>query len=186
MSSEEATMNGRDIPEQARSLAQGIRLLVLDVDGVMTDGRLYFSNSGEESKAFNTLDGLGLKLLRQSGVTVALITGRQSDIVASRARNLGIDLVYQGRDDKIVVLDEILASLGLDYADVAYAGDDLPDLACIRAARLGISVPNGHFLAREAADAITSREGGAGAVREICDWILLAQNTFDAAVSPFR
>lgn len=179
-------MSSNQCPDQIKPLASKVRLLVLDVDGIMTDGKLYFANNGEETKAFNTLDGLGLKLLMQSGVTVALITGRTSNIVAERARTLGIDLVYQGRDDKKVVLDEILASLGMDYAVVAYAGDDLPDLACIEAAILGVTVPNGHFLVKEAANAITSKAGGAGAVREICDWIMLAQDTFDAAVRPFR
>lgn len=178
-------MNSHHPDNTLRELAAGIRLLVLDVDGVMTDNKLYFSNSGEETKAFNTMDGLGLKLLRNSGVRVALITGRQSEIVAMRARNLGIDLVFQGRDDKKHVLDEILASLGLDYSAVAYCGDDLPDLACIRSARLGITVPDSHFLVREAADAVTTRHGGAGAVREICDWILQAQGNFDAAVKPY-
>lgn len=179
-------MNTQQVPDNICTLAIGIRLLVLDVDGIMTDGKLYFSNSGEESKVFNTLDGLGLKLLQNSGITVALITGRSADIVARRAKNLGIDIVYQGRDDKLAVMDEILDRLELDYTSVAYAGDDLPDLACINKARLGITVPNGHFLVREAADAITTREGGSGAVREICDWILIAQDNLDAAVAPFR
>lgn len=174
------------LPEKVKNLAEGIRLLVLDVDGILSDGKLYFDNHGEESKAFNTLDGLGLKLLQRSGVKVALITGRTSDIVANRAKALGIEIVYQGRDDKKVVLDEILNNLGMSCDVVAYAGDDLPDLACITAARLGITVPNGHFLVREAADAITTLSGGAGAVREICDWIMLAQGTFEAAVKPFR
>ena len=174
------------IDSKQQELARSVRLLVLDVDGVMTDGKLYYSNSGEETKAFNTMDGLGLKLLQKTGVTVALITGRQSEIVARRAANLGIGIVFQGRDDKKTVLDEILASLGMDYSQVAYAGDDLPDLACITSARFGISVPNGHFMAREAADAITERHGGQGAVRDICDWILQAQGNFDDAVRPFR
>ena len=169
-----------------RKLATGIRLLVLDVDGVLTDGKLYFSASGEESKAFNTQDGLGLKLLQQSGVAVALITGRKSAIVTDRAAALGISHVFQGRDDKKNVLDTLLADLGLDYGAVAYAGDDLPDLACISAARLGISVPNGHPLAIAAASAVTTRAGGAGAVREICDWLLLAQGNLEEAIRPFR
>ena len=186
MSYEDDAMNGGNIPDKVSTLARDIRLLALDVDGVMTDGRLYFDNQSEEIKAFNTLDGLGLKLLMKSGVQVALITGRTSQIVADRARSLGIDLVFQGRDDKKVVLDGILETLRLDYSTVAYAGDDLPDLACITAAKLGVTVPDAHFLVRDAADAVTMRAGGAGAVREICDWILLAQGNFDTAVSPFR
>jgi 3-deoxy-D-manno-octulosonate 8-phosphate phosphatase (KDO 8-P phosphatase) len=167
------------------TLAADIKLLALDVDGVLTDGKLYFSNNGEEIKAFNTMDGLGLKMLQHAGITVALITGRQSEIVAVRAKNLGIKHVYQGRDDKLNILEELVNKLDLEYSQVAYAGDDLPDLACITQVKLGITVPNGHFLVKEAADAITSREGGSGAVREICDWILQAQDKFDDAVSPF-
>ena len=167
------------------TLAADIKLLALDVDGVLTDGKLYFSNNGEEIKAFNTMDGLGLKMLQHAGITVALITGRQSEIVAVRAKNLGIKHVYQGRDDKLNILEELVNKLDLEYSQVAYAGDDLPDLACITQVKLGITVPNGHFLVKEAADAITSREGGNGAVREICDWILQAQEKFDDAVSPF-
>lgn len=178
-------MVGTSNQEKINQLASAVQLLVLDVDGVLTDGSLYFSSNGEETKAFNTMDGLGLKLLQNSGVKVAIITGRQSEIVAQRAANLRIDIIYQGRDDKLDVLDEILSDLGLDYSVVAYAGDDLPDLACIKKSQLGISVPNAHSLVQEAADAITSREGGRGAVREICDWILSAQGNFDEAVSPY-
>lgn len=173
------------IQDQINTLAADITLLVLDVDGIMTDGKLYFSNSGEEIKAFNTMDGLGLKMLQQAGVTVALITGRQSEIVAVRAKNLGITHVFQGRDDKLTILEELITKLNVQYSQVAYAGDDLPDLSCITRVKLGITVPNGHFLVKEAADVITTREGGSGAVREICDWILQAQGKFDDAVSPF-
>lgn len=171
--------------ETIAPLARVVRLLVLDVDGVMTDNRLYFSNSGEELKAFNTIDGLGLKLLQKSGVAVAIITGRESRIVSDRAANLGIDHVFQGRDDKQNVLEELLASLGLDYDAVAYAGDDLPDLACIRKAKLGITVPNGHYMVKAVADAVTTHKGGDGAVREICEWILLAQGNLDTVVAPY-
>jgi len=173
------------IPDHINTLAKNIQLLVLDVDGILSDGRLYFSNSGEESKAFYTQDGLGLKLLQSSGVRVAIITGRESAIVERRAANLGIDLVFQGSDDKKNILDDMLSSLGMDYSSVAYAGDDLPDLACIKAAQLGITVPDGHSLVQQNADAITTRDGGSGAVREICDWILIAQNNYESAVAPY-
>lgn len=179
-------MNYSQIEELIKPLASGIKLLVLDVDGILTDNRLYFSASGEELKAFNTQDGLGIKLLQQSGVAVALITGRQSDIVADRAKSLGIEHVAQGRDDKLNVLDDLLSKLGMGYEDVAYAGDDLPDLACISRVKLGISVPNGHFLVRDAARAVTSKPGGEGAVREICDWLLIAQGNLDLVTAPFR
>lgn len=172
--------------EKINQLASTVKLLVLDVDGIMTDGKLYFTNGGEETKAFNTTDGLGLKLLQRSGVEIAIITGRQSAIVATRAASLGITMVHQGRDDKKVVLDGILDEMGIGYDVVAYAGDDLPDLACIKAARLGISVPDGHDIVKAAADAVTFRRGGEGAVREICDWILKAQGNLEDAVRPFQ
>jgi len=166
-------------------LAANIKLLVLDVDGILSDGKLYFANSGEEIKAFYTMDGLGLKMLMQAGIEVALITGRKSEIVEIRASNLGIRHVFQGSDEKLDILDALLEKQDLDYARVAYAGDDLPDLACIKKVQLGITVPNGHFLLKESADAVTTREGGHGAVREICDWILQAQGKFDDAVKPY-
>lgn len=178
-------MNEHQNMEIIAPLARVIRLLVLDVDGVLTDNKLYFSDSGEELKAFNTMDGLGLKMLQQTGVDVALITGRQSNIVAGRAANLGIRHVFQGRDDKKAVLDELLTTLDMDYDAVAYAGDDLPDLACVKQAKLGISVPNGHYMVRAVADAVTIHRGGEGAVREICEWLLLAQGNLDEAVAPY-
>jgi 3-deoxy-D-manno-octulosonate 8-phosphate phosphatase (KDO 8-P phosphatase) len=179
-------MNYSQIEEFIKPIADGIRLLVLDVDGILTDNRLYFSASGEELKAFNTQDGLGIKLLQQAGVKVALITGRQSTIVAERARSLGIEHVIQGRDDKLNVLDDLLAKLGMHYDEVAYAGDDLPDLACISRVKLGITVPNGHFLVREAASVMTSKSGGEGAVREICDWLIIAQGKLEQIIAPYH
>ncbi len=172
-------------PEDITARAARVRLLVLDVDGVMTDGQLYFTSHGDEIKAFSTLDGQGIKLLRQVGIEVAIISGRDSPLLARRAGNLGIDLLYQGREDKLVVLDQILASLGLDYRQTAYVGDDLPDLACMGKAGLSISVPNGHAEAKARAHYLTSLPGGHGAVREVCDLILRAQQRYDAAISPY-
>lgn len=163
--------------------ARHIKLLVLDVDGVLTDGKLYFSNSGDEMKAFSTLDGQGIKLLQSNGVQVAIITGRQSELVARRAENLGIKLLIQGREDKLVALDSLLTKAQLSYEDTAYIGDDLPDLACIRKVALGITVPAGHNAIKEHAFCVTQHHGGAGAVREVCDWILTAQDNYDAAIS---
>lgn len=157
--------------------ASAIRLFGMDVDGVLSDGSLFFSNSGEEIKAFSVLDGLGIKMLADSGVVPAIITGRQSDIVARRAASLGIEHVVQGRDDKWTVLDELRQSLGLTTAQVAYMGDDLPDLKAIINAGLGITVPNGHSLVQSRADWQTSASGGSGAVREACEMIMRAQNT---------
>jgi len=163
-----------------------IKLLVLDVDGVLTDGKLYYSNTGgDEMKTFCTLDGQGIRLLQVTQVKVALISGRQSKLVELRAKDLQIDIVYQGKAHKLKVLDQILEELGLTYADVAYVGDDLPDLACIRKAAMGITVPNGHFVVKQHADFITTLPGGEGAVREVCDWILQGQGNLDTVIEPF-
>lgn len=165
--------------------ARGIRLLALDVDGVLTDGQLHFSNSGEEMKSFSTLDGQGIKLLQDSGVAVALITARSSQLVSNRAANLGIRHLVQGCHDKLEALQQLQTELGIDMAETAYVGDDLPDLACILRVGLGITVPNAHQSVRERAYCITSASGGRGAVREACDWIMQAQQTYAAAIARF-
>ena len=161
--------------EQAIESASKIKLLLLDVDGILTDGRLYFSSSGEESKAFHTLDGHGIKMLMRTGIPVGIITGRNSNIVTRRAADLGIDILYQGREDKIDVLREISANTEIELDAIAYAGDDLPDLPVLQAVGLSFSVPGGHLEVKEAVHAITTRSGGEGAVREITDFILATQ-----------
>lgn len=158
--------------------AEKIRLLLLDVDGILTDGRLYFSNSGEEMKTFSTIDGHGIKMLMNNGIDVGIITGRTSGAVEKRAADLGIKLLYQGRQDKRVVLDEIMKAHGLSLKQIAYAGDDFPDLPVINCVGLGFSVPTGHNDVRTAAHAITSSAAGLGAVREITDFILKCQNKY--------
>lgn len=165
--------------------ARAIKLLALDVDGVLTDGQLYFSNSGEEMKSFSTLDGQGIKLLQSTGVAVAVITARSSQLVANRADNLGIKHLVQDCPNKLEALEILRKELQLDLSAIAYLGDDLPDLACIRRVGLGVAVPNGHKLIQEQAFCITTASGGKGAVREVCDWIMQAQNTFDEAVARY-
>jgi 3-deoxy-D-manno-octulosonate 8-phosphate phosphatase (KDO 8-P phosphatase) len=165
--------------------AKGIKLLVLDVDGVMTSGALYFSNSGDEFKAFNVMDGLGIKLLQDNGVDVAIITGRESELVKRRADNLGIKHVIQGREDKLIALTEMMQPLNLDYTDIAYLGDDLPDLAAIRKVQLGMTVANGHPFVVEHADGQTAASGGNGAVREVCELILRAQGNLSKSWENF-
>ena len=164
-----------DNEEQSIESASKIRLLLLDVDGILTDGKLYFSNSGEESKAFHSLDGHGIKMLMRAGVAVGIITGRKSTIVTNRASDLGIDILYQGREDKIDVLREIIATTGITADAIAYAGDDLPDLPVLQAVGLSFSVPGAHPDLKGAVNAITTRPGGEGAVREITDFILSSQ-----------
>lgn len=174
-------LNNIDLVQRARS----VRLLVLDVDGVLTDGKLYFLADGSEAKAFSTLDGQGIKMLMNSGVNVAIITGRTSTIVERRAANLGIMHLIQGREDKRTALDELLSSLQLSYDQVAYLGDDLPDLAAIRCVALGVAVANANTFVRQHALAVTSLRGGEGAARELCEFIMAAQDTLNAAQNAY-
>ena len=152
-----------------------IEALVLDVDGVLTDGRLYFDNQGNELKAFCTRDGLGLRALQEQGLLVALITGRQSKIVANRASNLGIKHVYQGRNDKLNAFLELLSETRIDTGAVCYAGDDWVDIPVLERAGLAVTVPEADAVVRSRVHWITSLAGGHGAVREICDLILAAR-----------
>jgi 3-deoxy-D-manno-octulosonate 8-phosphate phosphatase (KDO 8-P phosphatase) len=165
--------------ESVAQSAINIKMLLLDVDGVLTDGNLYFSNSGEESKAFNSLDGHGIKMLQSAGIQVGIITGRTSELVAKRASDLGIDLLYQGREDKLAALGEIMAAVSIEAMEIAYAGDDFPDLPVLDQVGRGFSVANGHEDVKSIADAITSRSGGHGAVREITDFLLQCQGIYE-------
>jgi len=155
--------------------AKKIRILVLDVDGVLTDGKLYYNSNGEEMKAFNSLDGHGIKMMKQAGLEVGIITGRKSSIVARRAKELGITLLYQGREDKVNAINELMQATACQADQIAYAGDDLPDLAVLKMVGLGFSVINAHPAVRSAAKAEPDKPGGSGAVREICDFILHRQ-----------
>lgn len=165
--------------------AKTIKLAIFDVDGVMTDGRLYFLADGSEFKTFNTLDGHGIKMLIASGVLTAIISGRTTPVVERRANNLGIQHLYQGREDKLAVLEELLAELGLDYSQAAYLGDDLPDLPVIRRVGLGMAVANANSFVRQQAHGVTSARGGEGAVREFCELILDAQGNLEAAQAAY-
>lgn len=165
--------------------ARRVRLLALDVDGVFTDGRLYFQADGVEIKAFHTQDGLGLQLVRRAGLQVALLTGRDSPMVSHRAAALGIDHVFQGCRDKLATLRELCRRQAFTLEQAAYCGDDLPDLAAIQRAGVGISVPGAPAYVRARADWITERQGGHGAVRDICDALLDAQGHRDALVDTF-
>lgn len=172
-------------PEDLLEKARRIRLIALDVDGIMSDGRLYFSAAGDELKAFNILDGLGLKQLMAAGITVAVITGRRSPLTEKRMRDLGIPHLMQGREDKKVALQELVSTMHITPDAIAYMGDDLPDLPALRFAGLGLTVPNGYWLVKQHADYCTRTNGGAGAVREACDLILAAQGKLDAALEPY-
>lgn len=156
--------------------ARRLKLMAFDVDGIFTDGKLYYGPDGEAMKAFHVHDGHGLKKLARDGVTLALITGRQSGMVLARAKELGIEHVIQGRDDKAVALSALAEELGIEQACCGYAGDDEPDQPALEWAALAFSVPNGQACAQDAADYVTNRSGGDGAVREICDLILSARH----------
>ena len=152
-----------------------IKLLILDVDGVLTDGHITYTSDGQELKSFHIHDGLGIKLLQQSGIDVGIITGRNSPMVERRAYELGIKHLIQGREDKWQAMQTLVAALGLTPEETAYMGDDLPDLAAINRAGLGIAPANAAAILREQADLVTSRSGGHGAVREACEFILEAR-----------
>jgi 3-deoxy-D-manno-octulosonate 8-phosphate phosphatase (KDO 8-P phosphatase) len=155
--------------------AAKVRLLALDVDGVLTDGRLYYDNSGNEMKSFSVRDGLGMRLLADQGIELALITARQSEIVKARAANLGISHIYQGSIRKLDAFHDLLAETGLDASQVCYAGDDWLDLPILDRAGLAVTVADGDPVVKDRVHWITTRPGGGGAVREICDLILAAQ-----------
>jgi len=178
-------MNIQSIDQEVIDKAKNIRLLILDVDGVLSDGKLYFSNSGDEIKAFNSLDGHGIKMLQKSGVTVGIITGRKSEIVKARANNLGITLLMQGREDKLTALSELIADRQLSYQQIAHMGDDYPDLPLIRRVGLGLTTSNAHWVVKKNSHWQSQFQGGEGAVREACDLIMLAQETFDQALATY-
>ncbi|BFM19734.1 KdsC family phosphatase [Gilvimarinus japonicus] len=171
--------------EETLTRARRIKLLLLDVDGVLTDCKLYFDNAGNELKAFNTLDGQGLKLLQKSGVKVGIITGRTSALVARRARDLGITLLIQGREDKWQALGEMIEGMDIELDEIAHMGDDWPDLTIMTRVGLALSVPNGHSAVTERAHWISHNRGGDGAVRDACDLIMQAQGSYTAMLAPF-
>lgn len=168
-----------------QSRAKLIRLMAFDVDGVMTDGGLYLSDSGEEFKRFNALDGHGLKMLHASGVEIAIITGRTSRCVAARAQNLGIQHVFQGAENKLETMLGLLDQLKLSRDAAAYMGDDVVDLMVMRHVGLAVSVPDSPRLVREHSDYVTQCRGGHGAVREACELLMAAQGTLDAQLAPY-
>ncbi len=163
------------------ALARRIGLLVLDVDGVLTDGSLWFGPRGEVQKRFHVRDGHGIKLLQRAGIIVAVISGRRSRAVALRCSELGIRHVFQGASDKAAVFERLLRRVGLKADSVACIGDDTPDVPLFLRVGFAVAVRDAHPLARAAADRTTSLAGGSGAVREVCDWLLQARGGTRAA-----
>lgn len=165
--------------------AASVRLVVFDVDGVLTDGSLFLGDDGQEYKAFNSKDGHGMKMLQATGVRIAIITGRSSQVVARRMEHLGIEDVYQGREHKLPAFNELIAKLGLGPEEVAYVGDDVVDLPIMQRVGLAVAVADAHPLVREKAHWITSLGGGRGCARQVCDLIMEAQGTLDQALKPY-
>lgn len=162
-----------------------LKLLVLDVDGVLTDGRLFFDDQGKEYKCFHARDGHGIKLLRQSGVEVAVISGRKSNSVALRMQSLGVELVYQGHENKRQAFAEILQQLQLTADQAAHVGDDVLDLPIMVQVGFAVAVQDANFAVKRHADWCTTTPGGLGAVREVCDLILQVQGNFEAMLQRY-
>jgi 3-deoxy-D-manno-octulosonate 8-phosphate phosphatase (KDO 8-P phosphatase) len=164
---------------ELRTLARGIRAAIFDVDGVLTDGTLYISEAGETLKAFHALDGHGLKLLAQGGITPIVITGRDSPAVRRRLKDLGVTHAVFGAHDKLAVAEPLLASLGLNWEHVAVMGDDWPDLPLLTRAGLAVAPANAHAEVKSLADHVSTLQGGQGAARECCDLLLWATGQYD-------
>lgn len=170
-----------DLAADVRARAARVRLAVFDVDGVLTDGRVILGDDGYEYKAFHTHDGHGLRLLQENGVDVAFLTGRTSTVVSRRAEELGVRHLVQGRRDKGTAFDELVGRTGLAPAEVAFVGDDLVDLPAMRRAGLAVAVADATPVTRAHAHYVTAAAGGAGAAREVCELLLAARGTLEAA-----
>ena len=172
-------------PEDVLTRASRIRLLILDIDGVLTDGRLYFDAKGESLKVFHVRDGHGIKMAQRGGLEVALVSGRRSDAAYHRARELGISRFYEGVRDKVTILEELLAALHLKAAEVAAVGDELVDLPLFHRVGLAVAVADAVPEVVAVAHWVTSLPGGRGAVREVCDLILKARGKWQELLSPW-
>lgn len=184
--SEIRNRRGRTVPPAVIRRAKAIRLLVLDVDGILTDGRLFYGPGGEAFTAFHIQDGHGIKMAIRSGLSLAVVTGRESEAVARRARELGIVEIHQRAIDKLPVFESLLAKSGLDASQVACMGDDLLDLPLLRRVGLAISVPDAVGEVRAAAHYVTRRPGGQGAVREAVELLLKSQNHWPAVLERYQ
>ena len=167
------------VEQSILDIAKDIKLLICDVDGVFSDGLIYMGNNGEELKTFHTRDGYGVKSLMNAGIEIAIITGRRSQIVENRMKALGINLIYQGQDEKIKAYQDICTKLDIAPEQTGYIGDDLIDWPVMEQVALKVCVADGHPLLARRANYVTSIRGGHGAVREVCDLILQARNELD-------
>ncbi len=175
-----APTNTTNVLADASKRAACLRLMAFDVDGVLTDGTIWYSAEGDALKGFSTLDGHGLKMLEMAGITLAIITGRSSRSLELRCENLGIARLYQGVADKRAKLHELLTELSLTREEAGYMGDDVVDLPILRACGFAATTADGHPLVRDHVAFVSQRGGGRGAAREVCDFILAAQGKLDA------
>jgi len=174
-----------DLPADIRDRASKVRLAVFDVDGVLTDGRLIYSDDGRELKAFHVQDGFGLKRLMANGIEVAVITSRMSHMVTERTAELGIAHVYQGQASKLACFEQLIHALKLTADQVSYCGDDLPDLPVMQRVGFSVAVANAHPWVCERAHWHTHLRGGEGAAREVCDLLLAVQGHADSELQRF-
>lgn len=174
-----------EISEAVLIRAKKIKCIVFDVDGVMTDGSLGIGDDGQEFKNFNSLDGLGMKLLKASGVQLAIITGRTSNVVKTRAESTGVMHFYQGVEDKLEAFNDLISKMHLQADELAFMGDDVVDAPAMMRCGLAITVPSGHRLIKPHAHYMTTAPAGRGAVREACELIMQAQGTLEAQLAPF-
>lgn len=169
----------------ASTRAAKIRLMIFDVDGILTDGSLHFGADGEALKTFNVLDGQGIRLLQNAGIATAIISARQSPIVARRAADLGITHVRQGIHDKKTAYLQLLHEISISADECGFIGDDVIDLPVLTRVGFAASVPNGHAEVRQRVHHVTTASGGKGAAREVCDFILRAQNKYDSVLAEY-
>lgn len=173
------------IDEDILTRARAVKVLVFDVDGVLTDGSLFYGDDGQEYKAFNSRDGHGIKMMRDSGVEAAILTGRTSKVVLHRARNLGISRIIQGAHDKLVAYQAMLAETGLKPEQIAYMGDDLVDLPVMRRCGLACTVPDAPEAVKARSHYVARAGAGRGAAREVCELIMQAQGSWQAQLARY-
>lgn len=174
-----------EIAQDIIDKASQVKLVIFDVDGVLTDGSLYFGDDGQEYKAFNSRDGLGMTMLLNSGVEIAIITGRTSDVVTHRMKNLQIKHVYQGQQDKLPAFESLVEKLQLQPQEVAYVGDDVVDLPILIRVGFAIGVADAHPLVKKHVHWLTANKGGYGAARDACEFILDAQGKLQTALQEY-
>ena len=165
--------------------AKNIELVVFDVDGVMTDGGLFFGDDGQEYKAFHSKDGHGMRMLHEAGIRSAIITGRQSNVVEHRMKDIGVNLLYQGYRDKTPAFDALLEETGFSIEQIAFVGDDVVDLPVMTRVGLAIAVQDSHPYVKQHAHWITPRDGGRGAVRDVCEFLLEARGVLASALESY-